>query len=519
MGRVAEFGSILLGSRSDSPTRRRLRVQILITAGVLIANAVGVGAVVLLGTVGIPNPSVFTRNLLVVDFVYVPIYITLAFLVGVLWGTMVVVRMLRWAADDRPTITARDARSVFRAPRVLTFLEAVLWVGGAGLFMLLYGLRDPDLILKVALVSLFSAAVVCAVSYLVTEFALRPYAALALAEFPTMRRRGLGIRAMVTWMLGSGVPLAGMVLVTVFGAANPETSKWNLAISVSILGATALFTGLLLTYMGTDRVGAPLRSVINGMAQVRTGERGSALAVYDGTELGELQAGFNAMVEGLAERERLRDLFGRHVGPGVVQEALQRGVQLGGETRTAGVLFVDVVGSTALAMRLAPEDVVALLNRFFAVVVGAVNRNGGLINKFEGDAALAIFGAPTALDDPAGAALTAAAEIARELGRAEIGLQAGVGVSYGEVVAGNVGAEDRYEYTVIGDPVNEAARLTELAKRDTSLPLASARAVAAAWPGVAKQWRAADTVVLRGRHEPTQLYEPLQRSRVLGGRG
>ncbi len=506
---MAEFGSNLLGSRTDTPRRRRIRVQLLLTASVVLANLAGVGVVCVLGTVGIPNPSVFRHRLLLVDFVYFPVYVCLAFVLGAVLGTSIVVRMLRWASDDAHPITEAEARSVFRAPWVLTAMQAGLWVVGAVVFALAFGLEEPMLIPKGAFLSLFSGAVVCAASYLLTEFALRPYAALALAAFPTIRRRGLKMRSMVTWLLGSGVPLAGIVLVTLFGAASSDTSKWDLAISVGVLGATALFTGLLLTYLGMDRVRAPLRSVIDGMARVRNTGRTEPLAVFDGTELGELQTGFNAMVGGLAERERLRDLFGRHVGPDVVAAALESGVQLGGEVRVAAVLFVDVVGSTSIAMRLAPADVVALLNRFFAVVVGAVNRNGGLINKFEGDAALAIFGAPTALADPAGAALTAAAEIAHLLSGGDIGLQAGVGVSYGEVVAGNVGAEDRYEYTVIGDPVNEAARLTELAKRDPRLPLAAGRAVEAAAADVRARWHLADTVTLRGRGRPTPVYEPV----------
>ncbi|WP_433561551.1 adenylate/guanylate cyclase domain-containing protein [Nocardia sp. CA-151230] len=505
---AAEYGSILLGSRSDSPVRRRIRVQLLLTLSVLTANAVGVAVVILLGTVGIPNPDVFAPDLHDIDFVFLPLYVVAAFIVGAAWGTAVVMRMLRWSAAIDPVPTEQDARSAFRAPRVLTAMQAVLWIVGTALQTTLYGMRNPDLIPKSLLVSLFSAVVVCATSYLLIEFAMRPYAALALAAYPRMHRRGLTMRAMVTWFLGSGVPVAGIVLVVAFGVADDRTTKRDLLLSVGILGVTSFFTGLLLTYLGTDRIGAPLRSVIHGMERVRRDGRTDTIVVYDGTEMGELQAGFNAMVDGLTERERLRDLFGRHVGPDVVHAALDRGVQLGGETRNVGVLFVDVVGSTTLATRLPPHEVVETLNRFFGVVVAAVHQRGGLINKFEGDAALAVFGAPTPHPDPAAAALAAAAEIASELAAANLGIEAGVGVSYGEVVAGNVGAEDRYEYTVIGDPVNESARLSELAKRDTRRPLASERAVAAASVEDGKNWQATDSVVLRGREAPTLLYQP-----------
>ena len=181
------------------------------------------------------------------------------------------------------------------------------------------------------------------------------------------------------------------------------------------------------------------------------------------------------MVAGLRERDRVRDLFGRHVGEEVARSALggRSDGEMGGELRHAAILFVDVVGSTAFAATRDPHDVVETLNRFFEIVVEVVTMHGGWINKFEGDAALCVFGAPTEHPDAAGAALGAARELARRLATELDGLGAAIGLSAGEVVAGNVGAAQRYEYTVIGDPVNEAARLTELAKSRPSGVLAS----------------------------------------------
>ena len=133
------------------------------------------------------------------------------------------------------------------------------------------------------------------------------------------------------------------------------------------------------------------------------------MPVYDNTELGQLQAGFNTMVEGLRERERIRDLFGRHVGREVAEAAAARSdeIHLGGEVRPVAVLFVDLTGSTTMAADRPPEEVVGVLNRFFGIVVECVDRTGGWINKFEGDAALAVFGAPIDLDDAVDAAAVA----------------------------------------------------------------------------------------------------------------
>ncbi len=230
--------------------------------------------------------------------------------------------------------------------------------------------------------------------------------------------------------------------------------------------------------------------------------------MYDGTELGQLQAGFNQMVAGLREREQLRDLFGRHVGRDVAEAATIGDVELGGETRVVSVLFVDIVGSTAMATEREPGEVVDLLNRFFGVVVEEVDRHQGLVNKFIGDAVLAIFGAPVELDDHATQALAAARAMATRLADEVPELEAGVGVATGEAVAGNVGDETRFEYTVIGDAVNAAARISDLAKKVDARLLAALESVEAADDEEAAHWQQYESVTLRGRSSETPLAVP-----------
>jgi adenylate cyclase len=256
-------------------------------------------------------------------------------------------------------------------------------------------------------------------------------------------------------------------------------------------------------------VAEPIRSVRRALAQVEEGRTDVAVEVNDASEVGLLQAGFNRMVAGLHERELLQDLFGRHVGEDVARRALESGIELGGEVRDAAVLFVDVVGSTKLAANAAPHLVVERLNRFFSVVLATVRDHGGWVNKFEGDAALCIFGVPTPLQDAAGCALAAARELCTRLER-ESPLEAAIGLSAGEVVAGNVGTSERFEYTVIGDPVNEAARLTELAKDFQPRVLASGGIVSRASHDEAARWELGDEATLRGRGEPTVLATPLE---------
>ncbi|MFW0797518.1 adenylate/guanylate cyclase domain-containing protein [Gordonia sp. CPCC 205515] len=500
-----DYGSILLGRADESPRRRRVRIQTLLTVCIVVANLFGVAIAILLATVGIPEPSVLQPELWWINYIAVPVYVVAAFALGIALGTVVALRDLRWSIQQRIP-TRDDARRAQRAPRRLVAIQGVLWAIATVMFTIMYGVMDPNLIPKVLFVVGLSGVVVVTASDLLIEFAMRPVQAEVIsAGYRRRQRTGILSRAVVSWIAGSAVPIIGIILVVFFGVLRDDTTKLDLFIGVTVLAVIAISTGLILCVLSTTSVNAAIRSVRGGMRSVQSGDTDVDLVVYDGTEVGDLQVGFNSMVAGLREREHLHDLFGRHVGRDVADAAMQRDPELGGTERTVAVVFVDVIGSTTLAADRSPVEVVDILNRFFAVIVDAVERHRGLVNKFEGDAVLAIFGAPIDLDDPAGAALSAAREVATGLAADVPDLRAGIGVGYGPVVAGNVGAIERFEYTVIGDPVNESARLSELAKRDPSRPLASGRAIDAAGDEAA-QWERQETTTLRGRTVETTVY-------------
>lgn len=282
----------------------------------------------------------------------------------------------------------------------------------------------------------------------------------------------------------------------------------SLAILVLILTGAGIAAGSIAAMLAAHSLADPLSAVRQAMVNVHAGDLDAHVAVDDGSEVGLLEAGFNEMAAGLRERERVRDLFGRHVGEDVARKALAEGVVLGGEVRDIAALFVDLVGSTALAASRRPKEVVAYLNAFFGIVVDVVEAHGGWVNKFEGDASLCVFGAPIEQPDMAGDALSAARELRVRLRDELPELDAGIGVSAGSAVAGNVGSERRLEYTVVGDPVNEAARLCELAKQEPSRVLASATIVTRAPPGEMAHWFLGPETVLRGRAAATRLATP-----------
>jgi len=245
-------------------------------------------------------------------------------------------------------------------------------------------------------------------------------------------------------------------------------------------------------------VSRPLGRVREALRQVERGEFDTVVPVDDLGELGRLAEGVNDLVAGLREREELRERFGRQVGQGMLADL--DGEELGSsDRRDVTVLFVDLRGYTHYSEHHSPEEVVAMLNRFFRVVVAVVNREGGWVNKFEGDAALCLFGAPGDQPDHAARALRAATTIPRELTFSTVPLTAGIGVATGPVVAGFIGTPERYEYTVIGDVVNLASRLCELAKDVRPGVLADQRTILAA--GDPDEWAEPIRVRVRGRRE------------------
>ncbi|MEX2194109.1 MAG: adenylate/guanylate cyclase domain-containing protein [Thermoleophilaceae bacterium] len=390
-------------------------------------------------------------------------------------------------------------------------LMASGWAAAGVLFALLNGVAHSwEFGAVVGATIWLGGETTCALIYLVSERILRPITALALAARPAGATVAPGVRArlVMAWALGTGVPLLGVLVVGIVGLTKPDVDAEYVAAAVVFLGGVASITGLLATLFAAKAIAHPVTAVRAGLERVEGGDLDVHVAVDDGSEVGQLQAGFNRMAEGLRERERIRDLFGRSVGEDVARAALRDGTRLGGEEREIGALFVDLVGSTSMAMAMPPTEVVRLLNRFFRVVVDVVEAEGGLVDKFEGDAALCVFGAPAPRDDPAGDALRCARVLAIRLSRDLPEIDFGIGISAGIAVAGNVGAEHRFEYTVIGDPVNEAARLSELAKERPERVLASEAALARAAEAESGAWNVTESAVLRGRAVATGMAYP-----------
>jgi adenylate cyclase len=487
----------------DEETTRRLALRL------TLSNLVGGIIVFLFLALVLPiqgGPS--TSRVLTLNLPAGAVFSLLSAFVAVRWGTAIANRSL---APLRPEgkLDAAGQRRVLRGPLAQVVVTVSVWSSAAAFFGLLNLPLDTELAGRMATAFVMGGLTACGLTYLLGERLWRPFTARALEGGVPLRpvAPGTMTRMLLAWALATAIPVTGIAMVA-FGVLRGDTPRSNATMwSVIVLCLATVVLGAIAMLGVARSIAEPIRSVREGLDRVEKGDLDAAITVSDASEVGLLQAGFNRMGTGLREREELRDLFGRYVGRDVAKRALEAGVELGGEVREAAVLFVDVVGSTSLAADLPPQEVVSRLNKFFAIVLEVVRKHGGWVNKFEGDAALCIFGVPTAGDDAAACALAAGRELAERL-EWEGPLEAGVGISAGDVVAGNVGAAERFEYTVIGDPVNEAARLTELAKKERPRVLASEAVLMRAAHAEGERWKLREEVTLDGRPEPTRIAVP-----------
>ena len=435
--------------------------------------------------------------------------VAVGLVLNVLFGIGMLHPQMRWFRTG--SLADHDRRKAVQyVPYRQVAATVMAWFCAVGAYIAVADRVTADRIIGVAVAFTLAAASSGALTFLFAERALRPLAVVALHDYPaTHAMYGVRSRMLAAWAVSSSVPLIGLVILNVGRGLDilprPQgRTDW----ATVILAIVAVTAGSRVVSLVARSISDPLLELRQALFKVDKGQLDTRVAVYDSSEICVLQHGFNDLVKGLQERERVRDLFARHVGDTVAERAMTSELGRSGTKADVGVLFVDILGSTTMAEHQDPGETAELLNAFFTIVDEVVTRHNGLINKFEGDAALAVFGAPVDHPNPAAAALAAAREMARQL-RGELPIQWGIGVCFGTTFAGNIGSERRYEYTVIGDPVNECARLSDLAKTVNGSVLANAPAVHAA-EGEARHWRSVGSRVVCGREEATELFMPVE---------
>lgn len=266
-------------------------------------------------------------------------------------------------------------------------------------------------------------------------------------------------------------------------------------------------------------VSKPVLQLAEGARKIGEGDYGHRVNVNQSDEMGLLAASFNHMSEGLAERDQVRDLLGKVVSPAVAAELLRKDVTLGGEEREVTVLFSDLRSFTTMCEALSPREMLRILNEYFTRMSAIVETHGGVVDKYVGDAMMALFGAPLQNPDDADRAMETALEMCESLDELNRHWQAegrpiidiGIGINTDVVVAGNMGSQTRLNYTVIGDGVNLASRLEALTKTPE---YATRIIVSSSTLSKAKRryrTRPLGDVAVKGKHKPTEIYALLGR--------
>ena len=240
-----------------------------------------------------------------------------------------------------------------------------------------------------------------------------------------------------------------------------------LFISLLIIASAIIFI-----YFFAKTMTSPIKLLVRAAKNIRQGDYGQHLDAMTSDEIGELTEAFNHMSEGLEEREKLKGAFNKFVNEEIANQVLAGNLKLGGEAKQVTVFFSDIRSFTAISEKLNPAEVVEFLNQYMTLMVSIIHEKKGVVDKFIGDAIMAIWGAPVTRKNDALNCVEAALLMREALlqfnskrGTAKKPyINVGCGINTGEVLAGQIGSEDRLEYTVIGDAVNLASRVESLSK-------------------------------------------------------
>ncbi|MBI9098610.1 MAG: HAMP domain-containing protein [Spirochaetaceae bacterium] len=273
-----------------------------------------------------------------------------------------------------------------------------------------------------------------------------------------------------------------------------------------------LFIAVLITLFLSRTFKDPLTRMDLATHAIQNGNYDEKIDVLTEDELGRLANSLNTMSQGLKERDSIKETFGRVVDPSVRDHLLNGNINLGGEYYTATVLFTDIRNFTTISEQLPADKLVEMLNRYFSVITSAIIEEGGLVNKFIGDAVLALFGVPIVNETHAQQAIRAAEKIL--LGQDKLNQQfkrenlpqmkSGIGIHTGQLIAGNIGSDARMEFTAIGDTVNVAARLESSSKK-IGKDLIFSEETRNAHPD-SERFKRLGTIRVKGRTEKLTIY-------------
>lgn len=507
----------------------------------LVAMLSGVGTIL---TLNILTPTEFFRVRFAMLMGEGPLFILAAFTTGGLLLTLasvavthLVLRPLsRWLEaggpqeEEQPLL--RQARlCALGLPSRIAFWDMVVWVFFAGAMV---GVAFTALganpgfvaffVFRGLMVGLMSASLAFLLVEGITRRRIIPmvFPKGGIVKLAGGRRIQVNRRIHVLLLLGTVIPL--LILSGTIGLATldlPQAGKnarefgWELFLFAVVLSGLFFFLLFRLNRQIGESITGPLSNIRRALNRVMEGDYSYHIPVVSNDELGEVSEAANQMIAGLAEKEWIREAFGKYVTPEIRDEILAGNVSLEGERRVATVLFADLRGFTPFVENNLPEEVIAAMRDYFTSMHQEIRRQGGVVLQFVGDEIEAVFGVPLHLDDHADRAVAAALAMREALVRLNKRRQwdgkspfaHGIGVHTGPVLAGNSGSYDQMSYSLIGETVNVASRIQGLTKEMKHDILISQETHQAASGGF--QAQIMPQVDIRGYSRPVTVYKVL----------
>ena len=407
--------------------------------------------------------------------------------------------------EGRDSVRALARQRIINLPFIIVPLNIGLWVVIPMLmFFSMYRMGTMDA--TTAITFSLRSTLVGLVSSALIFFSLEAHARKKLIpllfpegrlfEVENTRRLSIKRRVRAFFRMGTLLPLTHIVL-TLFVLylqveINPmSTREYAGSVLIFSLVAFVLFfigSGIM-TRLISRSISHPLTTMLKAMKSVRDGNYKTRVQVESNDEIGILGDAFNRMIQGLEDRKRVRDAFGRYVDPRIRDEILSGEIPLDGAYKNVTVMFADLRDFTPLTATLDPKQVVSLLNGYFKEMSAAIKAHNGLILQFLGDEIYAVFGAPVADPDHPAHAVRAALDMDAALARLNRGLEQcgrprlahGIGIHTGQVLAANIGSPERLSYLLVGETVNLASRL-QAKTRDINVDILLSKDTAARIP-------------------------------------
>lgn len=238
------------------------------------------------------------------------------------------------------------------------------------------------------------------------------------------------------------------------------------------IAGQVLSVAMFFIFLFSITLTAPIEKLVEMTSEVAKGNFNVKANIKSRDEVGQLGQAFDHMIEGLQERDKAKNMLRKFHGSSVAEDLMKGDLELGGSKKQVVVFFSDIRDFTKFSEGHTPEEVVDMLNEYFHVMVGIISRNKGIVDKFIGDAIMAVWGAPTAAAEDPQNAVKACLEMRLALAqlnesrqsRGKIPIKIGMGLHFGEAISGTIGSDERMEYTVIGDTVNQASRIESSTK-------------------------------------------------------